>query len=643
MINIYGKNCFVGLKLIDTIYEKDQKLHEDMMSFLVTNIQAVNPSGLLMYLNKYKYEDLIIQYLENREYDESVFEVLDKKYLQYGLINNNGNIVNHVCDNYDDIFLSSKVMISLLKNNRYEIIEKYNGDIKNIDDGIKNKFTYYHYHDLTENQIEYMIKNGFDVKAVENMLYHTEICQKNGIEISKNENNVFLYWTGEKYKLIEILRNMIYLHSTNGHGYKVHFINDKNINKYLDILPEYFYELLPAHQADFLRVELIYKYGGIWLDSDILVIDNLDYFFDIINKTNGFFILENGNTVCNGFWGSKSGTDLVFKWRKNMINILNLKKSKIKWREIGSDILKELQNDKSFDNYKIINGLDNVYPVNWDKCVDEFINKPYENYKKLVRDFQPIIILVNSVYKKMEEYEEDYIFNGKYPFAYFLNKSLENAINNKNMHTSNIEKHKDIFSEIYEDKIWNNGDNSIPLSGPGSSIENTIEVIHLLDTFIENNKCDSVLDLGCGDLTWVSKTKFFNNEKIIYTGIDVVGDLIEKHSAFFTGKNKFFFSQDIIKYKDIHQSTLIILRDVIFHLCNDEIISIFENIKNKFKFIAITSCLNETNNNNYNKWHFSEKNINNPPFNISCKWIQRIYEQKFNRYFCVYDHDSFYE
>ena len=33
--------------------------------------------------------------------------------------------------------------------------------------------------------------------------------------------NVYIYWVGKEYKLISILRNLIYLHSTNGEGYKV--------------------------------------------------------------------------------------------------------------------------------------------------------------------------------------------------------------------------------------------------------------------------------------------------------------------------------------------------------------------------------------------------------------------------------------
>ena len=87
--------------------------------------------------------------------------------------------------------------------------------------------------------------------------------------------NVYLYWVGKDYKLIKILRKLIFLHSKSGLGYTVHFINEKNINNYLNDLPECFDKLIPAHQADYVRVNVINRFGGIWLDSDTLVIEKI--------------------------------------------------------------------------------------------------------------------------------------------------------------------------------------------------------------------------------------------------------------------------------------------------------------------------------------------------------------------------------
>ena len=242
------------------------------------------------------------------------------------------------------------------------------------------------------------------------------------------KRNVFLYWIGKEYKLISILRNLINLHSTNGVGYNVILITNENIKDYIDNIPNYFYELCPAHQADFVRVNVICDYGGIWLDSDTLVLDSLDSLFDIIENKDGFFIKENNDILWNGIFGSKPNTCLMKEWKKRLINVLDMKKNTIDWSEVGCQMLDSMfnSNPSLFKNYKIFEGLDNLYPVNWNNCVTEFINKPYDNYKNIIRNYQPLVVLVNSVYKELESKTEKEILEGNLPINYFINKSLDN-------------------------------------------------------------------------------------------------------------------------------------------------------------------------------------------------------------------------
>ena len=446
------------------------------------------------------------------------------------------------------------------------------------------------------------------------------------------------------------------------------------------------------------------------------------------------------------------------------------------------------KNSRLYDNYNIFNGLDNLYPVNWINCVTEFIEKPYENYKTIIREYQPLVVLVNSVYNSLEDKTVKEIVEGNMPITYFINKSFENInynaminsteftyklsilndnlkesllkhnfipilignlfydhaqpefynscllydchekrvrfskacsmrntmfeiglngghsaflalMSNKNLQIysndiaefyppcptihpeiyvqiaadtlktmfnnrftfikgnclsevvkfvknnpnvkfdilhidgekgtykrdflnlipslnedaiiifddSNMEsvqnmvdelmndgylhrvsdfpqmnpnikyrneiliyknKHKIIFENIYEKQLWNNCDPNIPLSGPGSSFENTKDYSNMLTKFIYDNECKSVLDLGCGDLNWIPKTKFFNDNGIKYTGVDVVDRLIDSHLINFPEKH--FLCKDITMYNYFDKVDIIIIRDVIFHLKNNE-------------------------------------------------------------------------
>jgi len=205
---------------------------------------------------------------------------------------------------------------------------------------------------------------------------------------------------------------------------------------------------------------------------------------------------------------------------------------------------------------------------------------------------------------------------------------------------SYMNNYKSTFENIYKQKVWNNGDPNIPLSGPGSSIENTKKYSNILNKFIYDNECKSVLDLGCGDLTWIPKTNFFNDNGIQYTGVDIVESLITSHLTRFPEKR--FLCKDITINNDFDKVDIIIIRDVIFHLKNNDIVSILNNIKDKFKFVIITSCNNHVNTDNLDKWHFAEKNILIEPFNKLQNFLIKIEEPVFNRNSFIYSHNSFY-
>jgi len=252
--------------------------------------------------------------------------------------------------------------------------------------------------------------------------------------------NVFLYWVGKEYKLINILRELIYAYSTIGKGYTVHLITEKNISKYIQNIPEYFSKLCPAQQSHFVRVNVICDYGGIWLDSDTIILNSLDILFEYIENKSGFLIKYDNINFGNVIFGSKKQTPLMLEWKNKMIEILDRKKGVITWSEIGNDLIQNIYNSNIYNDYEIINGLDNLYPVFWRKCVTEYIDKPYENYKNIIRDFQPLINLVNSVYKKLENKTEEEILNSNMPINYFINKSFENI---------NIKNYNDLIKSNY--------------------------------------------------------------------------------------------------------------------------------------------------------------------------------------------------
>lgn len=195
----------------------------------------------------------------------------------------------------------------------------------------------------------------------------------------------------------------------------------------------------------------------------------------------------------------------------------------------------------------------------------------------------------------------------------------------------------EIFNNIYKNNVWSGG--IFPKSGPGSSIGSTKRISEIMDDFIEKKDCKKILDIGCGDLTWVRHTNFFN--KLEYTGMDISNVIVDENKSTFPNKN--ILLGDIIEGypEEIGDVDLIILRDILFHTLIGDIMKIFKNIQGRFKYLGVTSSNTNENNDNMDISYFSPRNLRIDPFNLPDP-IESISEEWFNRSFNIYSHEQIY-
>lgn len=235
---------------------------------------------------------------------------------------------------------------------------------------------------------------------------------------------IFIYWTGNKYNLIKIFHKLLELHCEKN-GYELHILTPENIKEYIRI-PNYFFNMLPAHQADYSRINLIKKYGGIWLDSDNLMISDFGFYEKILIDNNGFFQYQKDISI--GFFGSIKETDVMREWSDRSVKILDKRKGLINWSDIGTNLIMSIKKDhpEFFNNYILLNALETTYTTTWNNCLNEFVLKDYDNYKNHIKDNQSLLVLVNSVYKYLEKYKIEEIINNNMPLNYFIDKSINN-------------------------------------------------------------------------------------------------------------------------------------------------------------------------------------------------------------------------
>ena len=183
---------------------------------------------------------------------------------------------------------------------------------------------------------------------------------------------------------------------------------------------------------------------------------------------------------------------------------------------------------------------------------------------------------------------------------YWLRKIFVSRFAQKYLNQNFIRKF--IFFLIYKTNHWNKYEkvdkNNLLVSGPGSlpgSVQ-TKNIIDNLDLFIKKNNIQSMLDMPCGDFSWMQDLIKKNNS-ISYTGYDIVEDIISYNNKKYSKNNVSFFCKDIINEKNFDNFDLIFIRDFFIHIDNASIDVLLKNIKSsKVRFLA---CSN--NNNEFNK------------------------------------------
>ena len=84
---------------------------------------------------------------------------------------------------------------------------------------------------------------------------------------------IWVFWDKELPSLVEKIRkrNEEILIS-----WKINFLNNETIYKFIEKeeFPKNFYTLSVQHKSDWIRLALLNKYGGVWLDSSIIINDN---------------------------------------------------------------------------------------------------------------------------------------------------------------------------------------------------------------------------------------------------------------------------------------------------------------------------------------------------------------------------------
>ena len=164
---------------------------------------------------------------------------------------------------------------------------------------------------------------------------------------------------------------------------------------------------------------------------------------------------------------------------------------------------------------------------------------------------------------------------------------------------------EDIFTKIYENKIWGDNQNNYysGSSGGGSCLKNNEEYIKIVKNIIKEYKINTIVDLGCGDFQ-IGRL-IYDDINVLYTGYDTYKKIIDYHITQYPEPKYTFKHLDFYTNKDsIVEGDMCILKDVLQHWAINEIYTFMDYLveSKKFKYILLVNCCNQTiDNQDYDK------------------------------------------
>lgn len=224
---------------------------------------------------------------------------------------------------------------------------------------------------------------------------------------------VWCYWEGNMPSYIQSCLISI-RHACALSGNPFQLLTPNNLNNLDIMLPDGFNRIQhPAQRSDVIAAAVLHRYGGLFLDADIVFIGSLQSLWNAAKQNSAIFFRNHASDIAVWAVAAIENHPIITHWATAQSQILTSGKA-IDWNALGSDALTSLVDGNSDSDICIINAPDTVQPIPWHQQREYYGeaappgNSPKWN-KEWQRDWQPFVVLNNKVLpdslKKQSEYE----------------------------------------------------------------------------------------------------------------------------------------------------------------------------------------------------------------------------------------------
>ena len=166
------------------------------------------------------------------------------------------------------------------------------------------------------------------------------------------------------------------------------------------------------------------------------------------------------------------------------------------------------------------------------------------------------------------------------------------------------------FARIYSTNLWSDPESR---SGVGSSLDSTRVVRAELPGALRKLKTRVLLDVPCGDFTWMEQVDLTGTE---YIGGDIVPRIVEENQRLHASESRRFVHIDLTR-DPLPDADVLLCRDCLVHLSYANIRIVQQNIaRSNIRFVLMTSFPGRRDNYDVSDGDWRALDFQAPPFSF---------------------------
>ena len=329
-----------------------------------------------------------------------------------------------------------------------------------------------------------------------------------------------------------------------------------------------------AHRADFIRAFLLARYGGLWIDSDCVVMQALRPVLDRVAASDFVGHRERSGYVSNGFIGARRHSRIADAFYRRICGILRSGKP-LGWISLGGEPLTGIINASGTRWHEY--AVEHIQPVCWSQP-EAFFARGDSAVHDRTFDQQAICYMLSNttVSRHQSVHPGESLLDPESFFSYLLSQSLSfdthRAPEGDAMSISGAHAFEAVFAAMVA-QYRAFGDES--LSGPGSCLAQTSELRERLPLLFEDLQIRSLVDAPCGDFNWMKEMRLGLDR---YIGADILGDIVAENQRRYGGPRCRFVKMDVTS-ETLPPADCILCRDCLVHFSFAEALTTLRNFK----------------------------------------------------------------